>query len=69
MPLFPKYDCFLFPLVQLEIKLILGMVGEIDSSTTPPNYRLFTHKKLEIGYNGKQVGHNLFLVSLIILGI
>ncbi|OZC09873.1 hypothetical protein X798_02979 [Onchocerca flexuosa] len=32
-----------------------GMVGEIDSSITPPNYRLFTHKKLEIGYNGKQI--------------
>ncbi|VDN03011.1 unnamed protein product [Thelazia callipaeda] len=32
-----------------------GMVGEVDSSTTPPNYRIFTHKKLEIGYNGKQI--------------
>ncbi|VBB25302.1 unnamed protein product [Acanthocheilonema viteae] len=32
-----------------------GMVGEIDSLTTPPNYRLFTHKKLEIGYNGNQI--------------
>uniref|UniRef100_A0AAF5PGT9 Transmembrane 9 superfamily member n=2 Tax=Wuchereria bancrofti TaxID=6293 RepID=A0AAF5PGT9_WUCBA len=32
-----------------------GMVGEVDSSITPPNYRLFTHKKLEIGYNGKQI--------------
>ncbi|KAM3726443.1 Transmembrane 9 superfamily member [Dirofilaria immitis] len=32
-----------------------GIVGEIDSSTTPPNYRLFTHKKLEIGYNGNQI--------------
>lgn len=43
------------------------MVGEIDSLTTPPNYRLFTHKKLEIGYNGKQVGDSLFPVDLIIV--
>lgn len=43
---------------------ILGMVGEIDSLTTPPNYRLFTHKKLEIGYNGKQVSKSLFSVIL-----
>uniref|UniRef100_A0A914RGY4 Transmembrane 9 superfamily member n=1 Tax=Parascaris equorum TaxID=6256 RepID=A0A914RGY4_PAREQ len=33
----------------------LGMVGEIDSSTTPPTYKLFTHKKLEIGYNKNQI--------------
>lgn len=32
-----------------------GMVGEMDSSTTPSSYRLFTHKKLEIGYNGEQI--------------
>ncbi|VDN18380.1 unnamed protein product [Gongylonema pulchrum] len=32
-----------------------GMVGEVDSSTEPPTYKLFTHKKLEIGFNGRQV--------------
>lgn len=32
-----------------------GMVGEIDSSSTPPTYKLFTHKKLEIGYNKNQI--------------
>lgn len=49
------------------IKLISGMVGEVDASTTPPSYRLFTHKKLEIGYNGKQVSDTLFSVSLLFL--
>lgn len=67
MPLFPR--CDLLCLMQSEMKIILGMVGEIDSSTTPPNYRLFTHKKLEIGYNGKQVGDSLFSVSLAVLNI
>lgn len=31
------------------------MVGEVDSSTNPPTYRIFSHKKLEIGYNENQV--------------
>ncbi|VDK48768.1 unnamed protein product [Anisakis simplex] len=32
-----------------------GMVGEVDSSTTPPTYKLFTHKRLDIGYNRNQI--------------
>ncbi|GMT24604.1 hypothetical protein PFISCL1PPCAC_15901 [Pristionchus fissidentatus] len=34
---------------------IWGMVGEADHKTTPPSFKLYTHKKLDIGYNGKQV--------------
>lgn len=31
------------------------MVGEVDDSVDPPTYKIFTHKKLDIGYNGNQV--------------
>lgn len=31
------------------------MVGEVDDSTDPPTYKIFTHKKLEIGYNDNQI--------------
>lgn len=31
------------------------MVGEIDESGSEPVYKLFTHKKLDIGYNEDQV--------------
>ncbi|CAP28227.1 Protein CBG08396 [Caenorhabditis briggsae] len=34
---------------------IWGMVGEIDNSVSPPTYKLYTHKRLDIGYNDKQV--------------
>ena len=34
---------------------IWGMVGEVDDSTEPPSYKLFTHKKLDIGYNDHQI--------------
>ena len=32
------------------------MVGEVDSETHPVVYKLYTHKRLDIGYNNKQVG-------------
>jgi len=31
------------------------MIGETDNTQTPAVYRLYTHKKLEIGYNEKQI--------------
>lgn len=31
---------------------IWGMVGEVDDSTEPPSYKIFTHKKLDIGFYG-----------------
>lgn len=31
------------------------MVGEIDDTTTPPTYKIFTHKKFELGHNSKQI--------------
>uniref|UniRef100_A0A914V8M1 Transmembrane 9 superfamily member n=1 Tax=Plectus sambesii TaxID=2011161 RepID=A0A914V8M1_9BILA len=34
---------------------IWGMVGEVDDTTDPPTYKIFTHKKLEIGYNENQI--------------
>ncbi|PAV82301.1 hypothetical protein WR25_07250 [Diploscapter pachys] len=34
---------------------IWGMIGETDNTQTPAVYRLYTHKKLEIGYNEKQI--------------
>ncbi|CAJ0576779.1 unnamed protein product, partial [Mesorhabditis spiculigera] len=34
---------------------IWGMVGEVDNKVNPPAFKIFTHKKLEIGYNGKQI--------------
>lgn len=34
---------------------IWGMVGEVDESGSEPVYKLFTHKKLEIGYNDNQI--------------
>ncbi|KAK6037007.1 hypothetical protein COOONC_25486 [Cooperia oncophora] len=33
---------------------IWGMVGEVDDSESPPAYKLYTHKQLDIGYNDKQ---------------
>ncbi|VDM66180.1 unnamed protein product, partial [Strongylus vulgaris] len=34
---------------------IWGMVGEVDDTKTPPTYKLYTHKQLDIGYADKQV--------------
>lgn len=34
---------------------IWGMVGEIDNTVSPPAYKLYTHKRLDIGFNDKQV--------------
>uniref|UniRef100_A0A1I7XCC1 Transmembrane 9 superfamily member n=1 Tax=Heterorhabditis bacteriophora TaxID=37862 RepID=A0A1I7XCC1_HETBA len=34
---------------------IWGMIGEVDNTVDPPSYKLYTHKKLDIGYNDKQV--------------
>ena len=38
-----------------ENSLSSGMIGETDNTQTPAVYRLYTHKKLEIGYNEKQI--------------
>jgi transmembrane 9 superfamily protein 3 len=45
---------------------IWGMVGEIDESTNPPTYKIFTHKKLEIGYNGNQVSIAHYISSQVV---
>uniref|UniRef100_A0A8L8JDQ5 Transmembrane 9 superfamily member n=1 Tax=Heligmosomoides polygyrus TaxID=6339 RepID=A0A8L8JDQ5_HELPZ len=34
---------------------IWGMVGEVDETRSPPAYKLYTHKLLDIGFNDKQV--------------
>lgn len=34
---------------------IWGMVGEVDDSTTPPSYKIFTHKRFDIGWNSQQI--------------
>uniref|UniRef100_A0A158P8W4 Transmembrane 9 superfamily member n=1 Tax=Angiostrongylus cantonensis TaxID=6313 RepID=A0A158P8W4_ANGCA len=34
---------------------IWGMVGEVDDSVSPPVYKLYTFKQLDIGFNDKQV--------------
>ena len=31
------------------------MVGEVDTSGTQPVYKMFTHKKFDVGYNGQQI--------------
>lgn len=35
--------------------LFEGIVGEVDDTAKPPTYYIWTHKKLEIGYNGPQI--------------
>ncbi|VDO40239.1 unnamed protein product [Heligmosomoides polygyrus] len=30
------------------------MVGEVDETRSPPAYKLYTHKLLDIGFNDKQ---------------
>lgn len=43
---YPLYCC---------IKKANLMFSQVDRKTTPPTYKLYTHKKLDVGYNGKQV--------------
>ena len=35
--------------------LLLAVVGEIDDTTQ--DFTIFTHRKIDIGYNGDQVSH------------
>lgn len=57
-----EYNTFMYAIMNsyayqmyLDDMPIWGMIGEVDTSVNPPAYKLFTHKKLNIGYNGKQV--------------
>lgn len=50
----PKYK-FQGIRTMLNFCAILGMLGEEDDSSSEPVYKLFTHKKFEIGYNGDKI--------------
>ncbi|KJH44835.1 endomembrane protein 70 [Dictyocaulus viviparus] len=41
--------------LRLCFPITVGMIGEVDDSVSPTAYKLYTHKKLDIGYNDKQV--------------
>ena len=47
------------------------MVGEMDTSGSSPVYKMFTHKKMDIGVNGEQVwiGAELEILKLQIVDV
>lgn len=65
LPVWGRYYCkfyFKFHVLFLTIKFlnfsyIVGVVGEIESEEHPESaeYYIWTHKKLDIGYNGKHI--------------